>query len=194
MNSILDNQLSIPIKYLVSRNDWFTFLSIRNEYDKILDQWKQYFYFQMINQFSKIEYPNGWAFKATPIFFEELFKKLKFTWYLKEYETPYVGFQCIIEKDFFFGPSFQVDNVNMRDLYNSEEFQPLKYFFDEKLVPLFVLSPMAGINDREMLLWEIGNNQELIVKINLRVKHLTESSGFTELFIILNKAYQTIKT
>jgi hypothetical protein len=39
-----------------------------------------------------------------------------------------------------------------------------------------------------MLLWDIGNNPILISKIYNKVKAITESNEFTELFINLNKA------
>jgi hypothetical protein len=187
----MENKLfPTPIEYKVSRNDWFAFLTIRKEYDKLLQEWRQYFYIQMINQFSNYKYQNGWAFHDTSIGFEKYFNKLKFTWYLKDYESPFVGFQFIVENDFYFG---MTPLSELKDLYNKEEFEPLQYFFHEDKFPNFILSPLSGINDRELLMWEIGNNPELFVKISNMVKAITENPELTGLFITLNKAKLELK-
>lgn len=181
--------LPIPIEFKVSRNDWFTFLTIRKEYDKLIEQWKQYFYIQMINKFSNYEYQNGWAFHPMPIGFRKYFKKLKFTWYVKEYKDAWIGFQCIINDDFYFG---MTPLLKLRDLYNTDGFETLHHIFQNDY-PYFFLSPLTGINDPELLLWEMGNNSELLVKIGNNVQLITESLEITELFIALNKAKLELK-
>jgi hypothetical protein len=190
--NILDvnTNIPIPIEYKVSRNEWFTFISIRKEYNKLIEKWKQYFYIQMINQFSNIEYQNGWAFHATNIGFEKVIGKLKFTWFLKEYETATyssIGFQCVIEKDFQFKIT-RIKDESVVKLLNTEAYNELKFFFGKEKLSLFCLSQLDGITESEMLLWDIGNNPILISKIYNKVKAITESNEFTELFINLNKA------
>jgi hypothetical protein len=193
MNSLdVNTNIPIPIEYKVSRNEWFTFISIRREYNKLIEKWKQYFYIQMINQFSNIEYQNGWAFHATNISLEKAIGKLKFTWFLNGYETATysgIGFQCVIEKDFQFKIT-RIKDESILKLFNTEAYDELKFFFDNDKVSLFNLSQLDGINEYEMLLWDIGNNPILISKIYNKVKVITESSEFTELFLNLNKAKQ----
>jgi hypothetical protein len=193
--NLQDNKLSTPIEYKVSRNDWFTFLSIRKEYDKLVEQWKHYFYIQMINQFSNIDYPNGWAFRAGSVSYQKYFQKQIFTWFLKEFEYPdsEIGFNCVIKDNFIFGLSDELKNENLQKLYDSDEFLTLRIIFDGKMPTFYYVPPFTGLNDPEMLLWEMANNPDIVNNLNNLVKRITDDLELTELFRILNRAKQKLK-